>query len=291
MTDVVNDAAPAQGNGGSSGLAAIENWTTGYVDRHPKAAIATVGEQFVLGVRTLQWFFIDLFTGRFQWQEFVRQGAFMAGTAVLPTILVALPLGVTLSIQFSILAGQVGATSLSGAASGLAVVRQAASLVAAMLMAAAVGSAITADLGSRTMREETAAMEVMGVSVVRRLVVPRFAAAIMVGFALTGLVCFVGFLASYLFNVYFQNGAPGSFVATFASFATTGDMILALLKSVVYGAIVSVVSCQKGLSTKGGPTGVANSVNAAVVESILVLMVVNVAISQLYIMLFPRVGL
>ena len=87
-----------------------------------------------------------------------------------------------------------------------------ASLTAAILMAAAVGSAITADLGSRKMREETDAMEVMGVSVIRRLVVPRFAAAILVGVALTGVVCFVGFLASYLFNVYFQNGAPGSFV-------------------------------------------------------------------------------
>jgi phospholipid/cholesterol/gamma-HCH transport system permease protein len=54
---------------------------------------------------------------------------------------------------------------------------------------------------------------------------------------------------------------------------------------------VAVVSCQKGLSTKGGPTGVANSVNAAVVESILALMIVNVAVSQLYAMLFPRVGL
>ena len=134
-------------------------------------------------------------------------------------------------------------------------------------------------------------MEVMGVSVIRRLVGPRFAAAIMIGVALTGVVCFVGFLASYLFNVYFQNGAPGSFVATFGSFTTTSDMILALLKAVVYGAIVAVVSCQKGLSTKGGPTGVANSVNAAVVESILVLMIVNVAVSQLYAMLFPRVGL
>jgi phospholipid/cholesterol/gamma-HCH transport system permease protein len=122
-------------------------------------------------------------------------------------------------------------------------------------------------------------------------VVPRFAAAIMIGVALTGVVCFVGFLASYLFNVYFQGGAPGSFIATFSSFATTGDMIVALLKAVVFGAIVAIVSCQKGLSTVGGPTGVANSVNAAVVESILILMIVNVAISQLYIMLFPRVGL
>ena len=273
------------------GLEAIQDWGVGYVQRHPLASLATVGEQFVLGTRTLQYLFIDLFTGRFQWREFVRQGAFMAGTAVLPTVLVALPIGVTLSIQFALLAGQVGATSLAGAASGLAVIRQAASLTAAILMAAAVGSAITADLGSRKMREETDAMEVMGVSVIRRLVVPRFAAAILVGVALTGVVCFVGFLASYLFNVYFQNGAPGSFVATFASFATTGDLVVALVKAVIFGAIVAVVSCQKGLSTVGGPTGVANSVNAAVVESILVLMIVNVAISQLYIMMFPRVGL
>lgn len=272
------------------GIDAIEDWATGYARRHPLASLTTVGDQFVLGVRTVQLLFLDLVTGRFQWQEFVRQGAFMAGTAVLPTVLVALPIGVTLSIQFALLAGQVGATSLAGAASGLAVIRQAASLVAAVLMAAAVGSAITADLGSRTMREETDAMEVMGVSVIQRLVVPRFVAAIMIGVALTGVVCFVGFLASFLFNVYFQNGAPGSFVATFASFATTGDMIVALVKAVIFGAIVAVVSCQKGLSTKGGPTGVANSVNAAVVESILLLMVVNVAISQLYIMLFPEWG-
>ncbi|KPN61013.1 ABC transporter, partial [Mycobacterium intracellulare subsp. chimaera] len=52
-----------------------------------------------------------------------------------------------------------------------------------------------------------------------------------------------------------------------------------------------VIACQKGLFTKGGPAGVANSVNAAVVESILVLMIVNVGISQLYNTLFPRTGL
>ncbi|OBK35292.1 ABC transporter [Mycobacterium sp. 1245111.1] len=287
----VEDAELDAGRLDGDGLVAIRNWSVGYIERHPLASLSTVGQQFVLGIRTLEYFFVDLVTGQFQWQDFVRQGAFMAGTAVLPTILVSLPISVTLSIQFALLAGQVGATSLAGAASGLAVIRQGASLVAAVLMASAVGSAITADLGSRTMREEIDAMEVMGVSVIRRLVVPRFAAAIMIGVALTGVVCFVGFFASYIFNVYFQNGAPGSFVSTFASFATTGDMIMALVKAVVFGAIVAVVASQKGLSTKGGPTGVANAVNAAVVEAVLLLMVVNVAISQLYILLSPRTGL
>ena len=245
----------------------------------------------VLGVRTVQYFWVDLITGRFMVSEFVQQAAFMAATAFVPTLLVTIPIGVTLSIQFSLLAGQVGATSLSGAATGLVVIRQGAPLVAAILLASAVGSAVSADLGARTMREEVEAMEVMGVSVIRRLVVPRFAAVIVIGIALTGLTCCIGFIAGYLFNVYIQDGTPGSFVTTFSSFTTVGDLALALVKAVVFGAIVAIVSCHKGLDTRGGPAGVANSVNAAVVEAVLLLMLVNVAMSQLYILMFPRSSL
>lgn len=287
------ETAPAADTSSSrnDGIDAIDNWVSGYIKRHLLASISTVGNQTILGARTLQYLFVDLFTGKFQWQEFFRQAAFMAGTSVIPTIFVALPIGVTLSVQFALLAGQVGATSLAGAASGLAVIRQAASLVAAVLMAAAVGSAITADLGSRTIRDEIQAMEVMGISPIQRLVVPRFAAAILIGVALTGLVCFTGFLASYLFNVYMQHGAPGSFVASFASFTSTADMKLAFIKAVIYGAIVAIISCEKGLATSGGSIGVANSVNASVVEAILLMMIVNVAISQMYLILFPKTGL
>ncbi|WP_181724630.1 MlaE family ABC transporter permease [Nocardia gipuzkoensis] len=288
--------ADTRGSGGDApperwATRAITAWFRGYLRRHPITALETVGGQFVLGVRALHYLCVDVLTGRFAFAEFVRQAAFMASAAVLPTIFVSLPIGVTLSIQFGLLAGQVGATSLAGAASGLAVIRQGAPMVAALLMAAAVGSAICADLGSRKIRDELDAMEVMGVSVVRRLVVPRLAAAVVVGVSLTGVVCFVGFLAGYLFNVFVQSGAPGSFVTTFASFATVSDLVLTLFKAVVYGAIVAVVACEKGLSTKGGPAGVANSVNSTVVASILLLMTVNVAVTQLSMILFPRQGL
>lgn len=269
----------------------IRAWGAGYARRHPVAAIETVGRQFLLGVETLRHLVRDVLRGSFPFEEFVRQGAFMAATSVVPTLLVALPVGVTLSIQFTNVAGQIGATSLAGAASGLAIVRQGASLAAAMLLATAVGSAICADLGSRTMREEIDALEVLGVSVIRRLVVPRFVAAVMVAVLLTGITCVVGFVATYTFNVYFQNGVPGSFLSSFSSFATVGDMWLALGKAVLFGAIVAIVACQKGLNTRGGPADVANSVNAAIVESILVLLLVNVIVSQLYIVLFPRTGL
>ena len=160
-----------------------------------------------------------------------------------------------------------------------------------MLLAAAVGSAICADLGSRTISEEIDAMTVMGVQVIHRHVVPRVAAGVVVAVGLTGLSAFVGFIAGYLFDVYVQGGTPGSFVATFSSFATIGDMYLAVVKAVVFGLIVTVVACQKGLSTRGGPSGVADSVNAAVVASIVLLMVVNVGFTEIYTLLFPREAL
>jgi phospholipid/cholesterol/gamma-HCH transport system permease protein len=276
---------------GRPGLRAVLDWLLRYLKNHPVESLGTGGSQVVLGVRAIQYLFADLCTGRFLVGEFIDQTAFVAGAAFLPTVFVTIPVGVTLSIQFSVLAGQVGASSLAGAATGLVIIRQAAPLVAAMLLAVAVGSAVCADLGSRTMREEIQAMEVMGVSPVRRLVVPRLAALMTVGVLLTGITFFVGYVAGYIFNVFLQNGTAGSFIATFSSFSDVGDMWLAFAKSIVFGMIVAIVSCQKGLASHGGPAGVANSVNAAVVESILLLMFVNVLMSQLYVILFPRQAL
>ncbi|MEV0354953.1 ABC transporter permease [Nocardia sp. NPDC050697] len=271
--------------------AEITTWSKGYVSRHPAAALRTVGRQVTLGQRAVRHLVTDIATRRFPFDEFAGQAAFMVKTALLPTVAVALPISATLSIQFGLLAGQVGATALAGAASGLAVIRQSAPLVTAILLAAAVGSALCADLGSRKIRDEIDALEVMGISVLRRLVVPRLAAGVLVAMALTGVSCFVGFLAGYLFNVYVQDGTPGSYLATFSSFATAGDLYLALLKGAVFGVLVVVIACEKGLNTRGGPGGVANSVNAAVVASIVVLMMVNLGCTQLYTMLFPRTTL
>ncbi|WP_067814664.1 MlaE family ABC transporter permease [Nocardia inohanensis] len=272
----------------SPAAAEVIAWSRGYADRHPVAALRTVGGQVVLGVRAFQYLGVDIVRRRFPFGEFVEQATFMARTAVVPTLFVTVPISVTLSIQFGLLAGQLGATSMAGAANGLATIRQGAPLVAAILMAAAVGSAISADLGSRTIREETAAMEVMGVSVIRRLVVPRLVASIVVAVALTGFTCFIGFLAGYAFTVVLQGGTPGSYTATFSSFATVNDLILTLIKAVVFGVIVAIVACYKGLDTRDGAAGVANSVNAAVVQSILLLMVVNVLFTQMYLILFPK---
>ncbi|GAT09442.1 YrbE family protein, YrbE5A [Mycolicibacterium novocastrense] len=117
-----------------SPLGEVGDWGRGYVQRHPVAALNTVGSQCILGLQAIRYLIVDIVRWRFPFWEFVEQAAFMASTAMLPTMCVAIPIGVTLQIQFALLAGQVGATSLAGAASGLAVIRQGAPLVAALLM-------------------------------------------------------------------------------------------------------------------------------------------------------------
>ncbi|ACY22196.1 protein of unknown function DUF140 [Gordonia bronchialis DSM 43247] len=254
---------------------------------HVMASFDTFGRQMGMFVEVFKVLFVDIFKRRFPFGEFIRQCAFMSSTSVFPTLLVAIPIGVIVSIQVSNIAGQIGATSFSGAATGLGVIRQGAPLVTSLLLAGAVGSAIAADLGSRTIRDEIDAMRVMGVNPIQRLISPRLLATMVVSFLLCGFVCFVGFITGYAFNVYFQGGTPGSYTGTFASFASTSDLLFALGKAVIFGAIVAVVACDRGLSTKGGPAGVANSVNAAVVNSVLLLFTVNVILTQLFAILVP----
>ncbi len=254
---------------------------------HVTKSFETFGRQLAMFIEVFKVLATDIAKRRFPFKEFIRQCAFMASTSVFPTLLVAIPIGVIVSIQVSNIAGQIGATSFSGAATGLGVIRQGAPLVTSLLLAGAVGSAIAADLGSRTIREEIDAMKVMGVNPIQRLISPRLLATMVVAFLLCGFVCFVGFITGYVFNVYAQGGTPGSYTGTFASFASTSDLIFALVKAVIFGAIVAVVACDRGLNTSGGPAGVANSVNAAVVNSVLLLFTVNVVMTQLFALVVP----
>ncbi|MEV6556044.1 ABC transporter permease [Nocardia sp. NPDC051756] len=259
----------------------------GLWQRHPQRSLETLGRQVKLGRDAVLEMLRAILTRRFPFQEFIKQCAFMASVSAAPTVFVAIPVAVVVSIQLGALVSQVGATTFIGAVSGLGIIRQGAPLVTSLMIAGAVGSAICADLGSRTIREEIDAMMVMGVDPIRRLVAPRLAAAVLVSMLLCGFVVFVGFATGYLFNVYAQGGTSGTFISTFASFAVADDLIVALVKAAIFGALTAIIACDIGLHTKGGPGGVANSVNAAVVNSALMLFATNIIITQVYNTLFP----
>ncbi|MEU8898816.1 ABC transporter permease [Nocardia sp. NPDC048505] len=258
-----------------------------YWRAHPQRSVETAGRQVLMTGRAGAELVRALLTRRFPVREFVKQCAFMASVSASPTLLVAIPIAVVVSIQVGSLVSQVGATTFIGAVNGLGIIRQGAPLVTSLMIAGAVGSAICADLGSRSIREEIDAMVVMGVDPVRRLVAPRLAAAVVVSTLLCGLVVFVGFATGYAFNVYIQDGTPGSYVSTFASFAVAADLIVALIKAMIFGALAAIIACDTGLHTRGGPAGVANAVNSAVVNSAIVLFAANIILTQLYNTVLP----
>lgn len=252
-----------------------------------KPSIETFGKIVALAAEAFKFMITDIPRGKFPVQEFVRQTWFVTKVSLVPTVLIAVPFGVIVSVQVGSLAGQIGATSFMGAANGIGIIRQGAPMVCALLMAGAVGSAIAADLGARKIRDEIDAMEVMGLNVVQRMVSPRLAAVLLVGPLLCGVVAMVGLLTGYVFAIAVIRTTPGSYLSTFASFAQPEDLLLALFKALLFGGIVAVVAAQKGLSASGGPKGVADAVNSAVVISIVILFAVNVAVTQIYAMLFP----
>ncbi len=98
----------------------------------------------------------------FQTREFVEQSWFVARVAMMPTLLVAIPFTVLVSFTLNILLRELGAADLSGAGAAFGAVTQIGPLVTVLVVAGAGATAICADLGSRTIREEIAALEVLG---------------------------------------------------------------------------------------------------------------------------------
>src|SRR5438105_7642917 len=212
-----------------------------------------------------------VFRRPFQVREFLQQCWFVASVSILPTCLVAIPFGAIIALQTGALIRQLGAVSLNGGASVIAVVREAGPIVTALVIAGAGGSAICADLGARKIRDEIDAMEVLGISPIQRLVVPRVLGAMIVAVLLNGLVSVVGVAGGYFFNVILQGGTPGAYLASFSALAQISDLWVGEIKAVIFGFLAAVVASYRGLHPRPGPKGVGDAVNESVVITFVLL--------------------
>ncbi|QIS14912.1 MlaE family ABC transporter permease [Nocardia arthritidis] len=251
------------------------------------ASLRTYGRAVLLAVESVRGAVADLVRRRFQWREMLRQCWYLITVTAVPAVLMAIPFGVIVSVQVGNLIHQLGADSLIGAAGGLGVIKQGAPMATGLLLGGAGASAIAADLGARTIREEIDALRVMGLNPVHRLVIPRMVAMVIVAPLLNILIIFVGIASGYAIAVTAQGVTSGSYWLTFGSFAVVADVWVSLAKSVLFGFLVVIVACQRGLEAKGGPRGVADGVNAAVVLSVVSIAVVDLALTQLVTMFLP----
>jgi len=150
------------------------------------------------------------------------------------------------------------------------------SIVTVLVVAGAGATAMCADLGARTIREELDALRVMGVNPIQALVVPRVLAATLVSLALAATVILVGLAGAYLFCVYVQHVSPGAFAAGLTLLIGAADVTIALAKAALFGLSAGMIACYKGISVGGGPAGVGNAVNETVVFTFMALFAINV---------------
>ncbi len=181
-----------------------------------------------------------------------------------------------------------GAVDRLGGFFVLAAIREIGPLITAIVLAGVAGTAITADLGARKVREELDALQVLGVDPVKNLVVPRFLALMVV----TGLFdiyallfgIFGGLLAAII------NHQPlGPFWVTLFANASVTDLWGSVLKTTIFGAIIAIVCCYKGMTASGGAEGVGRAVNQAVVTSFLGIGAFNYVFTQTLLATHPQI--
>jgi phospholipid/cholesterol/gamma-HCH transport system permease protein len=169
----------------------------------------------------------------------------------------------------------------------LASVREFAPNVTAVIVAGVAGTAITADLGARKIREELDALQVLGVDPIKNLVVPRFLALMLI----TGLLDIYALIFGIMGGIgseLLYHEPLGGFFATLFTNASVTDLWGSVLKTTLFGAIIAIVCSYKGMTASGGAAGVGRAVNEAVVIAFMGVFAFNYVFTQTLLATHPE---
>jgi phospholipid/cholesterol/gamma-HCH transport system permease protein len=221
--------------------------------------------------------------------EFVSQFLFSLRLVWLPLLVstVAINYGAP-GLQAANFLTIIGALDRLGGFFVLAAIREIGPLITSIVVAGVAGTAITADLGARKVREELDALQVLGVDPVKNLVVPRFLALMIV----TGLFDIYALLFGIFGGIIAAIGAGqplGPFWNTLFSNASVVDLWGSVLKTTMFGAIIAIVCCYKGMTASGGAEGVGRAVNQAVVTCFLGIGAFNYVFTQTLLATHPNI--
>ncbi len=170
----------------------------------------------------------------------------------------------------------------------LASIREIGPLITAIVVAGVAGTSITADLGARKVREELDALQVLGVDPVKNLVVPRFL-ALMVATGLFDIYALLFGIFGGLLAELISGGSLGPFWNTLFANSSVTDLWGSVLKCTMFGAIIAIVCCYKGMSASGGAEGVGRAVNEAVVIAFLGFGAFNYVFTQTLLATHPNI--
>lgn len=225
--------------------------------------------------------FKTLLKGQIHFRNTMQQMAFV-GTDSLPiVILTGLSIGMVFSLQVTGLFQRYGANSVIGAAVAVAIVRELGPLFTGVVVAGRIGAAITAELGSMKVTEQINALISMAVSPLRYLAVPRVLSCMIMVPLLNVVAITIGIAGGLLIAVVVKGVIMGQFIDSIRDFVTPFDLLKSMLKASIFGVIVALVSCYKGINTGEGAQGVGISTTSAVVISLITIFIADFILSTI----------
>lgn len=208
---------------------------------------------------------------------------YMTGIKSLGVItVVGLFTGMILALQTGLELRRFGQEVNIGTAVTVVMVREMGPFMTGLIIAASVGSAIAAHMGTMTVTEEIAALEVMSIDPRRFLVMPRLVALMVMMPLLTAYTNVIGICGGALVG-FTQLGVPmEAYFDNALQFVTNKDLYIGLAKAVIFGVVITTVACQQGFSTTGGAVGVGQSTRKTVIISFLTILILGYIITGMF---------
>jgi phospholipid/cholesterol/gamma-HCH transport system permease protein len=194
--------------------------------------------------------------------------------------------GMVFALQSAINMARFGAENYVGPLVTMAIFRELGPVLTAILVGGKVASGITAELGSMKVTEQIDALRTLGVNYVKRLIVPRLLAAVIVFPLLTVLANVFGVLGGML-TMFLERGTDlYAYWNVTAYWVVPRDFLTGISKSVFFGAIVTLIGCANGLRTEGGTEGLGRATTATVVQVAMAVIISDFFLTKLFLMIF-----
>ncbi|TMQ28095.1 MAG: ABC transporter permease [Candidatus Rokuibacteriota bacterium] len=194
--------------------------------------------------------------------------------------------GMVFALQSAVNMARFGAENYVGPISALAILRELGPVLTAILVGGKVASGLTAELGSMKVTEQIDALRTLGVNFIKRLIVPRVLASLLVFPLLTVLSDVVGVLGG-MFITYAERGTDmWAYWNTTTYWVVPRDFLMGVGKSFFFGGIVTLIGCYNGLSTSGGTEGLGRATTATVVQVTMGVIVSDFFLTKLMLMIF-----
>ena len=226
-------------------------------------------------------FFRELFNGRFEFKEFIRQSFLMGYKSLTLISIIGFILGFVLTLQSRPMMVTFGAEDWLPGMVSISIVREIGPLITALICAGKIGSSIGAELGSMRVTEQIDAMEVSATNPMKFIVVTRVMATSLMIPLLVFYSDAIAFLGSYLAINLNAHLSVELFISQAFSTLDFGDFFPATIKTIFFGFAIGIIGSYKGYFANQGTEGVGRAANSAVVASSLAMFIIDIVAVQL----------